>query len=146
MFVHFKQVQQSFGIFFNFKVQNGLKCHPWEFKGFLKVYLVKICLPLTPSDLLEFVEYKRQSSSTICFRWNDGELSKLFHAFWEYEFKLWKIRQIVFILVLISIWNFEKWTYTKRINNCFDISRLLNLDITRVRNWVTTSKDNLQVD
>ena len=59
MFVHFKQVQQSFGIFFNFKVQNGLKCHPWEFKGFLKVYLVKICLPLTPSDLLEFVEYKK---------------------------------------------------------------------------------------
>ena len=61
MFVHFKQVQQSFGIFFNFKVQNGLKCHPWEFKGFLKVYLVKISLSLKLLELSEFIEYKRQS-------------------------------------------------------------------------------------
>ena len=65
MFVHFKQVQQSFGIFFNFKVQNGLKCHPWEFKGFLKVYLVEIPLSLTLLELSEFIEYKRQSQHDL---------------------------------------------------------------------------------
>ena len=59
MFVHLKQGQQSFGFFFNFKIQNGLKCHPWEFKGFLKVYLVKISLPLPPSELSEIAEFVR---------------------------------------------------------------------------------------
>ena len=60
MFVLFEQVQQSFGFFFQFQnVQNGLKCHPWEFKGLLKVYLVTFFISLVLSELLEFVEYKK---------------------------------------------------------------------------------------
>ena len=59
MFVLFEQVQQSFGFFFNIKVQYCLKCHPWEFKGLLKVYLVTFFISLVLSELLEFVEYKK---------------------------------------------------------------------------------------
>ena len=63
---------------------------------------------------------QKSRANTICLRWNDGKLSKLFNAFWEYEFKPWKISQIVFILVLnihLKFWEMD----TKRINISWDI-------------------------